>query len=116
MQKIGVSLSIDVTAISREHMNKHENGKTYLSMTVFIDPNQEDNYGNHGMIIQNWKDAPKGQTPILGNAKIFWRDPNQAVANPHAGQESYAGTQQQNPAQAMQQPADTTGFDDDIPF
>ena len=57
MSKIGVSLSIDVTAIIKEHMLKHQNGKTYLDMTVFIDPGTEDNYGNHGMIVQNWKDA-----------------------------------------------------------
>ena len=112
--KIGVSLSIDVTAIDKSKMLKHANGKTYLDMTVFIDPNTEDNYGNHGMIVQNWKEAPKGGTPILGNAKIFWKDPNQAVANPQ-----YQPPAQANPAQAMQE--NNAGgahdpYQDDIPF
>ena len=100
MSKIGVSLSIDVTAIAKEHMLKHQNGKTYLDMTVFIDPGTEDNYGNHGMIVQNWKDAPKKGTPILGNAKVFWREPvENAPQAPQAPQVS---------------PMDS--FDDDLPF
>ena len=104
MSKIGVSLSIDVTAIAKEHMLKHQNNKVYLDMTVFIDPGTEDNYGNHGMIVQNWKDAPKGGTPILGNAKVFWREP--AENAPQSPQ------QPQQPPQAP--PIDN--FDDDIPF
>ena len=100
--KIGVSISIDVTAISREHMFKHTNGKTYLDMTVFIDPDSPDSYGNHGMVVQKWKDSPKQGTPILGNAKVFWRDQNQAVPNPQSA-----------PQQA---PTPATDFDDDIPF
>jgi hypothetical protein len=100
MSKIGVSLSIDVTAIIKDHINNHQNGKKYLDMTVFIDPSTEDKFGNNGMIVQNWKDAPKGGTPILGNAKVFWREPND----------------QQPPAQAK--PANNTldSFDDDCPF
>jgi hypothetical protein len=103
MSKIGVSLSIDVTAIIKDHINNHQNGKKYLDMTVFIDPNTEDQFGNHGMIVQNWKDAPKKGTPILGNAKVFWREPND----------------QQPPAKpANNTPAsfDPDSFDDDLPF
>ena len=104
MSKIGVSLSIDVTAIAKEHMLKHQNGKTYLDMTVFIDPGTEDNYGNHGMIVQNWKDAPKKGTPILGNAKVFWREPVENAP--------------QSPQQPQQAPPSMDSFDDslDIPF
>jgi hypothetical protein len=100
MSKIGVSLSIDVTAIMKEHMLKHQNQKTYLDMTVFIDPNTEDQFGNHGMIVQNWKDAPKGGTPILGNAKVFWREPND----------------QQPPVQANPEQNMQDDFDTDVPF
>jgi hypothetical protein len=103
MSKIGVSLSIDVTAIIKEHMLKHQNGKTYLDMTVFIDPGTEDNYGNHGMIVQNWKDAPKKGTPILGNAKIFWREPNDQQP-------------QSKPANNTPASFDPDSFDDDCPF
>ena len=98
MSKIGVSLNIDVTAIDKSKMLKHENGKTYLDMTVFIDPVVEDNYGNHGMVVQAWKEAPKGGTPILGNAKIFWRE-----------------TAQPAPKQ-ISDPESQNDFDDDIPF
>ena len=100
--KIGVSISIDVTAISREHMFKHTNGKTYLDMTVFIDPDSPDSYGNHGMVTQKWKDSPKQGTPILGNAKVFWRDQSQSVPNPQS---------------APQQPTNLAdAFDSDLPF
>jgi hypothetical protein len=100
MSKIGVSLSIDVTAIIKDHINNHQNGKKYLDMTVFIDPGTEDKFGNNGMIVQNWKDAPKGGTPILGNAKVFWREPSD----------------QQSAAQTK--PANNTldSFDDSCPF
>jgi len=98
MSKIGVSISIDVTAIDKSKMLKHANGKTYLDMTVFIDPVVEDNYGNHGMVVQTWKEAPRGGTPILGNAKIFWREAAQpALKQPSA-------------------PESQVSFDDDIPF
>ncbi len=103
MSKIGVSLSIDVTAIMKEHMLKHQNGKTYLDMTVFIDPGTEDNYGNHGMIVQNWKDAPKGGTPILGNAKVFWREPSDQQP-------------QSKPANNTPASFEPDSFDEDIPF
>ena len=102
MNKIGVSLSIDVTAIEKDKMLNHQNGKTYLDMTVFIDPNSPDNYGNHGMIVQSWKDAPKKGTPILGNAKIFWKDENQYMPNPQSA--------------PKQEPKPQDNFDDDIPF
>ena len=109
MSKIGVSLSIDVTAIAKEHMLKHQNGKTYLDMTVFIDPGTEDNYGNHGMIVQNWKDAPKKGTPILGNAKVFWREPvENAPQAPQAPQQPQQAQQPQN--------FESDAFDSDIPF
>ena len=63
------------------------------------------------MIVQNWKDAPKGNTPILGNAKVFWRDPNQAVPNPQ-----YQPQAQANPAQQMQDSNGGGAIDPDIPF
>ena len=102
--KYGVSLKIDVTKISKEHMFKGAKG-TYIDAVVFIDVDQKDQYGNSGMIVQDWKDAPKGQTPILGSAKVFWGDGSQQSAP------------QQRPASQQQRPMVEPDFDDsEIPF
>ena len=98
MAKVGVSLKIDVTKIDKARMYKGEKG-TYLDAVVFIDIDEKDQYGNSGMIKQDWKDAPKGETPILGNARVFWKD--EAAPQP-----------QQPKQQAQPEPY----FDDDIPF
>lgn len=96
MAKIGVNLKIDVTKINKEKMYKGEKG-TYLDATIFIDLDNADQFGNHGMIAQSWKDSQKGETPILGNGKIFWRD----------GAQSSSDSRPQNRM---------PDFDDDIPF
>lgn len=99
MAKVGVSLKIDVTKIDKARMYKGEKG-TYLGAVVFIDIDEKDQHGNSGMIKQDWKDAPKGQTPILGNARVFWKDE--------------APSQPQQPKQQAQPAPD---FDDErIPF
>ena len=88
MAKIGLNLKIDVTKIDKSKMFKGQKG-IYLDATIFVDLDNEDQHGNHGMITQAWKDAPKGQTPILGNGKIFWRDgldsPQQKQSAPNQG-------------------------------
>lgn len=73
MAKVGISLKIDVTKIDKSKMFQGEKG-TYLDATIFVDLEQADQYGNHGMITQSWKDQEKGKGAILGNGKIFWRD------------------------------------------
>lgn len=101
MAKIGVSLKIDVSKIDKTKLFKGEKG-TYLDATVFIDLDNKDQHGNSGMITQDWKDAPKGQTPILGNVRVFWQD---------GGQQQ--GYQQQH---RQQQQSPDFDFDDSIPF
>lgn len=96
MSKIGVKLNIDVTKIIKEQLFTGKKGK-YMDATIFLDLDIEDKFGNSGMITQDVKTEDKG--PILGNAKIFWRETGQAT--------------QQQPTQA--QPVDDS-FDDDIPF
>lgn len=102
MAKFGVNLKIDVSKIVKERMFKGEKG-TYLDCTVFIDVDNQGQYGDNGMITQAWKDQQKGEGPILGNAKVFWRDDN-APAAQSAPQAGYA--------------APAADFDDgsDIPF
>ena len=77
MSKIGVNVSIDVKSIDKARLVNHDNGKTYLNMTVFIDPTSPDQYGQHGMVTQDVSKAEKDQGvkgPILGNVKVFWKE------------------------------------------
>lgn len=87
MAKIGLNLKIDVTKIDKSKLFKGQKG-TYLDATIFVDLDNEDQYGNNGMLTQKWKDAGK-DTPILGNGSIFWRDglnnPQQQQSAPNQG-------------------------------
>lgn len=105
-RKIGVNLSIDVKAIDKARLVAHQNGKTYLNMTVFIDPDSPDNYGQHGMITQDVSKQEKDsgiKGNILGNAKVFWQDNSQP-------QQTY-----QAPPAPQQAPQAET-WSDDVPF
>jgi len=75
--KIGVEISIDATKIDKARLVSHKNGGKYLSMTVFIDTDNADAYGNHGMVVHKAtkeESLAKTKTPILGNVKVFWSD------------------------------------------
>ena len=101
MSKIGVNLSIDVKAIDKARLVPHTNGKTYLNMTVFIDPDSPGKHGDHGMITQEVSKDERAQGvqgAILGNAKVFWQD------------------QQQAPQPAQQQAPAQDDIDQSIPF
>ena len=108
MSKVGVRLSIDVSKIDKGLLYKGAKG-VYLSATVFVDLDQADQYGNHGMITQDEtkenRDAGKNGA-ILGNCKVFWKD--QPQSRP-AQQHSNHGRQA---PQTMPDPFD----DQDIPF
>lgn len=72
--KLGISIKIDVTKIDKSRLFKGEKG-TYLDLTTFINPENEDQYGQHGFISQSISKDEKGvQTPILGNCKVFYRE------------------------------------------
>ena len=102
--KYGMGISIDVTKIDKSKMVQGKNGGVYLDINFFIDPDSEkDQYGNQGMVTQNWRDAPKGNTPILGNVKSFWQGESDAMQN-----------NQQPQAQAPAQEIDFGNLD--IPF
>lgn len=105
MAKIGVSGKINVKEIDKARLFQGAKG-TYLDFTVFIDIDEQDQYGNSGMITQDVSKDEKAQGVkgnILGNCKVFWRDGGQSSPSP-----------QQSRPQATP-PAD---FDDDssIPF
>ena len=110
-RKIGVNLSIDVKSIEKARLVNHQNGKCYLNMTVFIDPDSPDQYNQHGMITQDVSKEEKNagtKGAILGNAKVFWKDNAQqqetGVAN------AYAQMSPQEP------PPPLDDLDDEIPF
>ena len=107
MATYGVNLKIDVSKIQKEHLFKGEKG-TYLDLTAFINVDEQGQYGDNGMVTQNWKDQQKGEGPILGNAKVFWRDDGQ--------QAQQAPKQQSAPQQTAGGPGPENDFDDSIPF
>ena len=75
MSKIGVSLKINVSKIEKDRLFKGKNG-SYLDATVFIDPDNVDEYGNNGMITQDVSKDERDngtQGAILGNCKVFWK-------------------------------------------
>ena len=103
MKKIAVSLRIDVTKIDKARLYKGAKG-TYLDAVAFIDLEDEDQYGNAGMITQAVSKEEKAageRGEILGNSKIIWRDEGQA--------------QQARQAPRSQQAAPPDDFGD-IPF
>ena len=109
MSKIGVNLSIDVKSNDKARLVNHTNGKVYLNMTVFIDPTNPDQYGQHGMITQDVSKQEKDsgvKGPILGNVKVFWNEQSQQA---HSG-----GMQQAQQAATPQEPEPFYG--DSIPF
>jgi len=116
--KVGIELKIDVTKIEKSRVYQGQKGK-YLTMTAFVDLDNEDQYGNNGMITHK-KNENEQQSPILGNSKVFWSDAPQQQAPP---QQQPQQTYQQPPQQVQQQPPQQNNtpngfddFDDDIPF
>lgn len=70
--KVGIELKIDVTKIDKARLYKGNKG-TYLTVTSFVDLDQADQYNNNGMVTHK-KQEGEERAPILGNAKVFWRD------------------------------------------
>jgi hypothetical protein len=106
--KIGVEVRIDVTKIDKARLYVGAKGK-YLTMTTFIDTDQKDEYDNNGFISHKKEKDEQGNTPILGNVKVFWSEQGQSQPNP---QQRPQTSNQPNPRQ--QQPEDD--FDTAIPF
>ena len=82
MSKIGVSLSLDVTKIDKSRLKevtkKDGSVAKYVNLTTFINPAEEDQYGNHGFISQSMtkeeREAGKERPPILGNCKVIFNE------------------------------------------
>ena len=81
--KIGVNLKVDVTKLDKSRFYVGAKG-TYADLVAFIDTENTSQYGDHGMITQSKNKDEDVKLPIIGNAKIFWRDgtaPQEQKAN-----------------------------------
>lgn len=70
-----IALKIDVTKIDKSRLYRGKKG-TYLDAVLFFDE-QEDQYGNNGMITQSVskEERDKGvKGEILGNAKLLYAE------------------------------------------
>lgn len=100
--KIGVNIKIDVTKLDKARFFKGEKG-TYANLITFIDIDNKGEHGDNGFVTQEKNKDEEIQMPILGNAKVFWRD----QAAPSAPV---------NPATVPALAAPVDDFDEDIPF
>jgi len=107
MAKYGIEVKIDVTKLDKSQFYEGKKGK-YVTLTTFVNTEDEDQYGNQGYVKQSAKDfnnkAFNEKAPIIGNTKIFWRDESSA---PQPAQQS---------SSAPSSPEMEDGWDDDIPF
>jgi len=102
--KIGISHKINVSKIDKARLFKGEKG-IYLNFTGFVDTDEQDQYGNNGMLTQDVSKEEKDngvKGAILGNSRVFWKSEQE--------QQSYQ--QPENNQQEQKQPVP----DDDIPF
>jgi hypothetical protein len=78
--KIGIAVSIDVTKIDKSRLKevtkKDGSVAKYLNLTTFVNPSEEDQYGNHGFIAQSQekeeRESGAERPPILGNCKVIY--------------------------------------------
>jgi len=100
--EIALDLRVDVTKIDKARIYEGQKGK-YLSMTVWIDTENESQYGDHGTARQSTSKEEREagvKLPIIGNAKIFFRKESQQQAPQQQFQ-----PQQQAPQPNYNQPA-----------
>ena len=91
--RFGISLGINVKMIEKSRLQANGD-KIWLNATVYFDPDNPDQYGQHGMIIQDVskqekEDGVKGN--ILGNCKMFWSDQGR-----EQGQQNQGGSNNQD--------------------
>jgi hypothetical protein len=136
MSKIGISIKIDVKKLDKARFFAAQSGAVYVDLTMFLDAENEGQFGDHGFITQSTTKEERDQDlqmPILGNGKIFY-----GLDNLKGGvQQSKSGAQQSNPnpnPYPRNKPQNTSGynqqqpnprsapaepdfqFDDDVPF
>ena len=80
----GVNLNINVSKINKEKIYEGKKGK-YINLYVYLEPDNPDQYGRHGAIIEEQTkeerlankmliaEGKPSNKNILGNAKVVWR-------------------------------------------
>ena len=130
MSKIGISVKLDVKKLDKARFFAAQSGALYVDLTMFLDANNEGQYGDHGFITQSTTKEEREQNvqmPILGNGKIFYglQELKGTGQTPQQQQSGFSQQgQQQMPSkqlaqkrqQAPQQQEPVIDFDDDIPF
>ena len=103
--KVGVSVKLNLSKTDKARLFKGEKG-TYLDATMFIDLDNQGQYGDNGMITQDVSKEEREQGvkgAILGNVKVFYKEGGtQQSHDPSAKQANPQGQPQGN------------GFDDDL--
>ena len=124
MATIGINLNLDVTKLDKTRFFQGKKG-TYADITVFIDTEQLDDYGNHGSLKQSTtKDERNGgmKMPFCGSAKVFHAKGIQVNFGATPQQANNGQNFQQAPQQPINNMANTaqpmaSDFDnEDIPF
>jgi len=75
IERMGVALSIDVTKLDKSRFVQGKNGAKYCDLTVWLSPDEPDDYGKHGGIqiaATKEEQEAKEKMPYCGNAKVFW--------------------------------------------
>ena len=75
IERMGVALSIDVTKLDKSRFVSGKNGAKYCDLTVWLSPDEPDDYGKHGGIqiaATKEEQEAKEKMPYCGNAKVFW--------------------------------------------
>lgn len=75
IERLGIALSIDVTKLDKSRFVSGKNGAKYCDLTVWLSPDEPDDYGKHGGIqiaATKEEQEAKEKMPYVGNAKVFW--------------------------------------------
>jgi hypothetical protein len=128
--KYGVSFKIDVKKIDKARLFQGKQA-VYLDATIFLDTDNVDQYGNHGMITQDVSKEERAngvKGNILGNGKIFYtaqsdqrqnyQQPQNQQTQQNQGYQNQQSTQPQNQGYQKQNiPQGNNGQnDEEIPF
>ncbi len=102
MAKIGISIKLDVKKLDKARFFAASSGALYVDLTMFLDPDNEGQYGDHGFLTQSTSKEEREQQvqmPILGNGKIFYGLQELKAAGSQAPPQQQGGYSQQVPQQ-----------------
>jgi len=110
IERLGIALSINVTKLDKSRFVQGKNGAKYCDLTVWLSPDEPDDYGKHGGIqiaATKEEQQSKEKMPYVGNAKVFWA--KKAQKDEWVG---YFGENEKKQEPKKEHPQ----LDDDIPF